>query len=503
MPSAASNAASVPPAEDLPAWLRPTETASQASQPAEELARPSVAAPREASKPADDLPPWLSDEHGQPLPTAGAPGDSNLPSWLRGANAGPPAPLPAEPAPATPPADTARASAPTTELVGGIELPVWLRPTETEAPKEISPTDARALDWLTRLGPAEDEPENAPAPALRLAPPAAPMRSSAQLSAIALLEQLAAAPFPEPAAEPAAAAQPAWRRLRPELLIYLALIAALIAGLLTPAPALLGLNTPPSVPAADALFSQIDGLSADDTVLVGYEWDARRSSELRPLESAVLDHLIQHRVKLVLVSTDPQGSLLLYDLRDRLEQAGYQPRGEDYILLGYKPGAELALRTIAQSFPSTLRSDFQGNDASSSILATDANRQLRLRSIADFSMVLVLTDDASDVQGWMEQVHPSAGRTDGSYVPFGFLMPAETAPIVQPYLSQANVTHLDGRQGALAYQQLRGDSGLPAAQVAAEAGQQRLGTLAYLLLLLVGAIGVGVYSAATRGRKRA
>ena len=52
-----------------------------------------------------------------------------------------------------------------------------------------------------------------------------------------------------------------------------------------------------------------DKLSANDIVLVGYEWDARRSSELRPLEEAVLGHLIERKVKLVLASTDPQAML--------------------------------------------------------------------------------------------------------------------------------------------------------------------------------------------------
>jgi len=247
------------------------------------------------------------------------------------------------------------------------------------------------------------------------------------------------------------------------------------------------------------LFAQIDRLGARDIVLVGYEWDARRSGELRPLEQAVLGHLIQRKVKLVLVSTDPQGTLLLFDLRDGLARAGYKPNGEDYILLGYKPGAELALRSLAQDFQAALRSDFQGNDATVSALATEpATGQPRLPRLSSFAMILVLGDEASDVQGWMEQVHRSAPQ-----VPLGFLLPAETTPIVQPYLRQPGIFHLAGGQGALAYQGLRGDSGMPASQVAAAATQQRASILIYIVLFLIGAIVVGVSSAVARGRTRA
>jgi len=289
-----------------------------------------------------------------------------------------------------------------------------------------------------------------------------------------------------------------WRRIGIERALYLLLLIALIVGLIVPLPDSFGLAVPPSPAGSAELFAQIDKLSANDIVLVGYEWDARRSSELRPLEDAVLGHLIQRKVKLVLVSTDPQGTLLLFDFRDQLEKAGYRKGGEDYILLGYKPGAELALRLFAQDFHAVLQSDFQGNDATISALATGADpSKPRLRSLSDFSMVLVLADEAQDVQGWMEQVHRSARQ-----VPFAFLLPNETTPVAQPYLSQPGIFHLAGKQGALAYQSLRGDSsGMPAAQIARETTQQRLSLLVFIALLVLGALMIGIGAAVARRRR--
>jgi hypothetical protein len=528
-----------PPAEDLPTWLHEapaTETAEPAappdatpgiptSEPPEqdrlpEWLRPAGAPQAPTPSATQDIPPWLRDEAGQPLPTAGTLGDTNLPAWLRGATidrapAAETSHPPAAPAPqsgstdfdwfadeAAPALPQPSATDATNELVGGIELPAWLRPPEPEQPKELNATDARSLDWLTRLGGHEEEESLSAvtAPAYKLKPPSAPARTPAQVEAIALLQRLAAQPYP--AAEPivAAEAPSIWRRFGLERLLYLALLLALVAALARPVSGSIGLNTPPTAPGADNLFAQIDRLTENDTVLVGYEWDARRSGELRPLEQAVLGQLIQHKVKLVLVSTDAQGTLLLFDLRDKLGAAGYKPSGEDYILLGYKPGAELALRSLAQDFRGALRSDFQGNDATSSGLATNAGGQPRLSSLADFAMVLVLADDPIDVQGWMEQVRPSAKKADGSLVPFGFVLPAETAPIVQPYLSQTSIYHLSGRQGAIAYQRLRGDK--TAAQIASEAGEQRLSLVIYVAVFLIGAAAIGASSVVARGRNR-
>ena len=88
-------------------------------------------------------------------------------------------------------------------------------------------------------------------------------------------------------------------------------------------------------------------------------------------------------------------------------------------------------------------------------------------------------------------------------VPFAFLLPAETTPVAQPYLSQPGIFHLAGKQGALAYQSLRGGSGMPAAQIARETTQQRLSLLVFIALLLVGAIVVGAGAAAARRRRPA
>lgn len=498
------------PAEDLPDWLK---LAADTAPPADAPPPPPTPAPDTPETAGDELPPWLRDEMGQPLPTATPPGDAGLPEWLRGAAAEPPAEV-AQSAEAAAPATGEPPTAPTTngfdwfgdetaaadssELLGGAELPAWLK-AETEPKPEPATVDTRSVDWLTRLGVQDDEAAATVVPAApRLAPPHGPQRSAAQLEATALLRQLAAAPYPSAEAAPPAAQRSLWRRLGLERALYLLLLLALLAGPLL--PSVMGaLEAAPVAPGAADIFRRIDALAADDVVLVGYEWDARRISELRPLERAVMDHLIARQVKLVLVSTDPQGTLLLFDLRDQLTAAQYRQNGEGYLLLGYKPGGELALRTMAQDFQSTLRTDFIGNDASVSALATGLDTGAPLTSVRDFAMTVVLADDASDVQAWMEQIRPATDAEGGAPgQPMLFLLPAEAAPIVQPYMAQPDVLSLAGYQGALAYLAQRGgDSGAGVAQAAA---QLRFATLTFVTLLLVGGV-AAVVSRAIAARR--
>jgi hypothetical protein len=516
--AAEAPASDSPTGEALPSWLAASEPEPPAASPAPQEALPAwltagepepPATPPPAAPQGETLPPWLHDDHGQPLPTATSPGEAGLPEWLRGVSSEPAA-SEAPPVPEKSNAGSAArnfdwfdeqpaAPASDSDLLGGAELPAWLR-AETEPQPEPATVDTRSVDWLTRFGVQDEEVVATAVPATRLAPPRTATRSASQIEATALLRQLAAAPYP--AAEPAPTAAPGslWRRLGLERAIYLLLLLALLAGLLTP-NLTVPLQGTPSAPEAAAIFERIDALGPQDVVLVGYEWDARRISELRPLEQAVMRHLIARNARLVLVSTDPQGTLLLYDLRDELTAAAYRQNGEGYLLLGYKPGGELALRTMAQDFQSTLRADFIGNDARVSALATGLDTGRPLASVRDFAMTVVLADDAADVQAWMEQIRPVTAGTDGAPgQPMLFLLPAEAAPIVQPYMTQPDVWSLAGYQGALAYQALRGDVNADVNQAAANL---RFATLAFVVLLVAGGFAAVLSKAISRRRSSA
>ena len=160
------------------------------------------------------------------------------------------------------------------------------------------------------------------------------------------------------------------------------------------------------------------------------------------------------------------------------------------MLLGYRPGGELALRSMAQDFRAELRSDFDGQDATQSLVANLPDNTPRFTGISDLSMIIVMADQPQDVQAWMEQVYPTAHK-----VPLVFLLPQEAQPLVQPYLRLPNVYHLAGLQGTLALtgSDPQGDS----SAVARSTGQLWFAVVVFLVLLAGGAV------VALVGRQRA
>ncbi len=497
--------------EELPAWLRDI-----AAQPPAPPAAPSAPG-AEPALPAGDLPDWLTGALSTPdIPSAeekpvappstpsdlpdwlqttdAPPGAAGLPDWLRGAE------VPAASDAHDGRSYTTEPAAPrgSSDLLSGMDLPEWLR-IEPEPKPEPPPLSGRDLDWLTRLGSiAEDETITSVAVTTpKLPPPPTPKRSEEQVAALNLLKRLAAEPIPAatplPLPEPAGALQRiGLERMLSMVLLILIIVAIMVPGLF---PAL---ETPPAIPGASEIYRQIAALGANDVVLIGYEWDARRVGELRPLEQAVIGQLIAQDVKLILVSTDPQGTLLQFDLLDTLRGAGYRQQGEGYLLLGYKPGGEMALRMVGRDFQTVLRNDYRGDDATGSVLITGVDTGRPIARLNDLSLIIVLADDTPDVQGWMEQVYPQA-QTGDRPVSLVFLLPEEAAPIVQPYMRQSGVAALAGRRGALAYAALGQHAGSFDPVVARSIAQQRLATLLFALVLLVGLAGVG--GAALRRRR--
>jgi hypothetical protein len=388
----------------------------------------------------------------------------------------------------------------------GAELPGWLRPVEVEQP--TGSPEGQALDWLTRLGAADDgEGEIGSGGAqssVKLVAPARRLyqRSPEQMNAVALLGQLVSSPYPAPIAPPIPVPLPRWQRIGLDRMLYGVLVIMLLAGLLAPQITSPFQTAAPTALGADDLEQRLASLGPEAVVMIAYEWDAQRSAELRPLEQAVTSQLIGRKTKLILLSTDLQGTLLSFDLRGPLRAAGYNidPDGKvfggrDYVLLGYRPGGELALRLLSQNLRTELGSDFEGRDATQGLLATNLDGSPRVSQIADLSMIIVLADQPQDVQVWMEQVHSAAPA-----VPIAFLMPQESEPLVQPYLRLPNVYHLAGLRGALALNALT--TGSDGAAIARATGQQSLAVLTFVILLIGGGLGLAL-ARARRSRRGA
>lgn len=213
------------------------------------------------------------------------------------------------------------------------------------------------------------------------------------------------------------------------LLLLLAILVPLLLG-----PGLLG--PPAPLPAAVQYWETLEALPAGSSVLLAFEYQGALSEELTPAVIDTLVHLqaVEGMPRLITVSTTPQGNALA--------GIALQAAGMDEGLVQrctYLPGGAIALRALLAG---------QGR--------VELGTGCRLEAAPD--LLLVIGNEANDVQGWIEQAALVAPGT-----PLAAIVPTAAEPSLAPYLASGQLIGLlSGVPGAASYEfyGLRTDEGL-------------------------------------------
>lgn len=266
-------------------------------------------------------------------------------------------------------------------------------------------------------------------------------------------------------------------RLGAPILLLLVLAAALLA------PVDLDLADPESE-AAEGLEAVLAGLPDEATVLIGFDPDLGTYAEIRPTVRTLLGDLAGRGAGVAMISLTPEGRALGLAEIDRIERL--EPDALDLVDLGFVPGAEAALVTVA------------GAIVSGDGIAT---RSGPVRLEAPDVIVVVGGNDLGP-RSWVEQVMPRIGA-----IGVIGITPTSLLPEVEPYRASGQLAALIAtpRDGA-AY---RRDADLGALdQLGDAAGGPGglamlvglLAAIAWLVDALVRTIGRGLVSRPERDR---
>ena len=216
----------------------------------------------------------------------------------------------------------------------------------------------------------------------------------------------------------------------------------------------------------------IEELPPDKPVLIAAQFEAGLAGELSWTFEAIVSHLISRGVPLTSVSTNAAANAILADMLDQaVRLAEDYPPQTKMVNLGYLPGGTVALSAFVRD-PVTV-APYTADLAPAWELPALAN----VRSLADFSAILIVTDNPENVRAWVEQ----SGRVSAA-PPLLVVSSAQAAPIIQPYYDSFQVAgYLSGAGGAATYQLLR--------QVAGNASNHYI---AYQFVLLATALLVGL-----------
>ena len=451
---------------ELPSWLAPEESKKSDSTPIWL---------KDQSETGVDMPAWLSSDAVAEPPqvpqqaTDVPPIDDGLidmPDWLKSVT---PEPLifnePAQPAPSVdevPQATSAPAFTDDAPATDGLftEMPDWLSnaietpgkslPAEsTSAPDALAPN---ALpDWLEAMRPMEQAIPGSAAlmsdqtleqrgglaglqgvlPAgTGFAPTSKPKSYSNKLSVndeqmkhAGIFEQILAA-------ETAPEVLITERTLGASRGLRWALSAILIGVILI--TLFLGtqfLSVPVGVPNELAFaVSVAQAIPENAPVLVAMDYDASRAGEMEAAAAPLFDNLLLLKhPRLTFIASNEAGSILTERFMNG-PLAFHIQNGVSYLNLGYLAGGQVGIRAFAQDPLTAMPLDITGQPAWTLPMLQD------VRSLNQFALIILITDDANAARAWIEQTQDARG-----VVPVVAIASAQAAPLIQPYYDSGQV----------------------------------------------------------------
>jgi hypothetical protein len=232
-------------------------------------------------------------------------------------------------------------------------------------------------------------------------------------------------------------------------LIYVALLVALCVGMFV--PALQELIQPAQTAEAAAFYTAVNNLPSDSEVLLLVDYDASHDGELTPQTRAILWHLMERGLGVIVASHTPQGAAIVEELlRDESFSSSGEPyvSGQHYLNLGYMPAhAALLQAFMAQPLGGVALWGASGQEAAQTPLGGRVSR------FDDLDLIVVVSSNQEHVRWWVEQT-AIGGRRPGIVAGVS----ASAAPQLLPYYAGTDEAQIEGMliglSGAAAYEQL-------------------------------------------------
>jgi hypothetical protein len=408
------------PAEEVPEWLSKLE-----GVPSE---KPTGSVPALIFDSEDELGPFSQDEGTGKFET---PEIAQEPDWISHV-----------------PLDEAQAKKPALpegtvdENLERADLPGWLeamRPVEAAAP--MAPLNDETSATVETSGPLQGMRGALPAqPAFgRLRKP--PVQSlklafnENQKSHIALLEGLLSN-------ESEGRTLPKPSSLSSQALIRLVIAAIMIVSVLGPLWFPQGLIAQPALTPNEIQDANrsIASIAPGDPVLVAFDYEASLAGEVEPAASALMNQLAAKNATITAVSTNISGPILAARWLETYNQQNDTTYG-DFYNLGYIPAGAAGLSGFAANPRSVMPYDLQQKSV------WNNGSLVTVQSIADYHLVVVLTDNAENAKIWIEQIQP---LLRGNQTPLVLASSAQVEPIIRPYYDNAPNRQVNGFVAGLA-----------------------------------------------------
>ena len=201
---------------------------------------------------------------------------------------------------------------------------------------------------------------------------------------------------------------------------------------------------------SQTVYDTVEKLKAGDKALVSFEYGPSTKPEIHPMSVGILRHLFEKDVKVYVTCLWPDGQFMALEALEQVAEDQYgKVYGEDYVLLGFRPGNEAVIKGIVSNLGKVYTVDAYGNFLSDIPMMEGVNQ------VADFDF---LFSASAGYPGTIEWVQYAAD-------PVGITMSTGTTSIqvneVMPYVQSGQVQGiLGGMPGAAEYESLIGQAGI-------------------------------------------
>ncbi|MBL51358.1 MAG: hypothetical protein CMG57_05315 [Candidatus Marinimicrobia bacterium] len=232
-------------------------------------------------------------------------------------------------------------------------------------------------------------------------------------------------------------------------------------------------------------YDAMDKLPIGSKVLLSCEYGPSTKPEIHPMTLAVLRHLFRNGHKVYVTCLWPDGQFLAEEALDEVGGKEFGlTYGEDYVLLGFRPGNEAVVKGIVSDLRKLYTIDARGTKVTEIPMMEGINR------FEDFDF---LFSASAGYPGTIEWVQYAVDPTD---VPMSSGTTSIQVNEVMPYVSAGQVQGiLAGMPGAAEYEALIGVPGIGTSGMDAQ-------SIAHLVIVIFIVLGnIGYFIERKRSRK--
>jgi len=247
-----------------------------------------------------------------------------------------------------------------------------------------------------------------------------------------------------------------------------------------------------ATPEVQAVYDVIEGLPEGSPVLVPFDFDPPSEPELKPMAISFVRHLAMKKHKIYFMALWPMGQSEVRDVvRDVIKTEFPEMKyGEDYVMLGFKPGSQGVIQVIVSDFRALYTTDANGTPIDEIPMMKD------ISNLKDMKLILNVSAGSPGLKEWVQF------GADQVKIPIAGGMTAVQAPLVYPYYPAQLTGLMGGLKAAAEYESLI-MAGYPEKYGDRKmfTGLKRMGpqTFAHLVIILFIIIG-NIAFFATRGK---